>query len=148
MRSVVDLNIQGPRDAVAALFADPMNIPKWMDDIDRCEPISGTPGFPGSTYRMVPKSGNRVFVVTVLSRDLPTEVRLQLDASDVTVRITDRFSALRRTARLMSEEQFRFKSALGRLLGFLAQPLIGRAHRRHMVSFKRFAEDRARNSIS
>ena len=45
MRSVVDLNIQAPRDPVAALFADPMNSPKWMDDIDRCEPISGTPGF-------------------------------------------------------------------------------------------------------
>jgi len=43
---------------------------------------------------------------------------------------------------LVSEEQFRFKSALGRLLGLLAQPLIRRAHRRHMVSFKRFAEDR------
>jgi hypothetical protein len=40
------------RDAVAGLFADPMNSPKWMDDIDRCEPISGTPGFPGSTYRL------------------------------------------------------------------------------------------------
>lgn len=149
MRSVVNLNIQGPRDPVAALFADPMNIAKWMDDIDRCEPISGAPGLPGSTYRMVPKSGNRVFVATVLSRDLPREVRLQLDAADMTVWITDRFSALSENAtRLVSEEEFRFQSALRRLFGFLAQPLIRRAHRRHMVAFKRFAEDRARNSIS
>lgn len=147
MRSVIDLNIQAPRDSVAALFADPMNNPKWMDDVERCEPIAGVPGLPGATYRMVPKSGNRVFVATVLSRDLPKEIRLQLDASDVTVWITDRFSALsERATRLVSEEDFRFKSALSRLLGFLATPLIRRAHRRHMISFKRFAEDRARNS--
>jgi hypothetical protein len=82
----------------------------------------------------------------VLSRDLPNEVRLQLEASDVTVLIADRFSALSEDAtRLVSEEEFQFKSTLGGVFGLLAQVFIRRVHRRNMVSFKRFAEDRAPN---
>lgn len=35
---------------------------------------------PGSTYRLVPKSGAMIFVATVVSRDLPNEICLSLDA--------------------------------------------------------------------
>jgi hypothetical protein len=57
MKSVVEFDIQAPHDKVAALFADPGNNLKWMHDLDRCEPMTGSPGMPGSTYRMVPKKG-------------------------------------------------------------------------------------------
>lgn len=114
-----------------------------MDDIDRCEPLTGTLGMPGSTYRLVPKSGNRVFVATVVSRNLPDEVRLRLDASSVVVTILDRFLAASATAtRLVSEEEFRFKGVLNSLFGFVAQAAIRKAHRRHMDAFKEFAEGR------
>jgi len=75
MTSVVEIDIAAPRARVADLFFDPANNPKWMSDIERCEPVNGTLGMPGSTYRLVPKSGNRVFVATVLSKDLPDELR-------------------------------------------------------------------------
>jgi hypothetical protein len=141
MKSVVELDIDGPRERIAALFADPANNPRWMDELARCEPLSGSLGTTGSTYRMVPKTGDMVFVATIVSRNLPDEVRLRLDGKNVIVSITDRFSVTSAGAtRLRSVEEFQFTSLFSRLFGFLAQRSIRRAHRKHIESFKEFAE--------
>ena len=140
MRSVIELDINGPQERVAAIYADPHNSTKWMDDLQRFEPISGVPGMPGSTYRLVPKTGNMVLVATVISRT-PTEVRLKLDGAGVAVAVTGRFAALSSgRTRLISEEVFSFKGLFHKLLGLVARSTIRKAHRRHMEAFKRFAE--------
>ena len=142
MKSVVELTVTVPRERLAALFADPENATKWMDDVERYEPISGAPGMPGSTYRLVPKRGNMVFVATVVSRELPNEVRLNLEASSVDVAVTGTFVALSpEQTRLVSEEVFRFKGLFNKAFGFVAQAAVRNAHRRHIEAFKRFAED-------
>jgi hypothetical protein len=143
VRSVVELDIDVPQATLAALMADPGNSTKWMDDLERYEPISGEPGTPGSTYRLVPKSGKMVFVATVISSGRPNEVRLHLDASNVAVSVTDRFVRLSpdRT-RVISEEVFSFKGLIPTVFGIIGQRAIRRAHRRHMAGFKRFAERR------
>ena len=141
MKSVVELDINRSQERVATLFADPANNPKWMDDLARYEPLSGEPGMPGSTYRLLPKAGEMIFLATVASRDLRSEIRLSLDASNVTVSITVRFLPLSgEKTNLVSEEEFSFKGLLGKLVGFFAQGSIRRAHRRHMNAFKRFVE--------
>ena len=141
MKSVIELEVEAPPARLADLYADPANNPKWMDDLERFEPMSGEPGMPGSTYRMVPKKGNMIFVVTVVARNLPDEVRLSLDASNVTVSVKVTFVALSsERTRLISEEVFSFKGWFNQVYGFLAQNSIKRAHRRHMEAFKRFAE--------
>jgi hypothetical protein len=143
MKSTVELDIASPQSEVAELFAEPGNNPQWMDDLQRIEPVSGPPGEPGSVYRMVPKRGSRGFDATVVSRALPTEVRLSLDSPTWSVAIRDTF--LRRsddTTHLISEEVFTFKGPFSGFVGFVAAPAIKRAHRRHMEAFKRFAESR------
>ena len=55
MKSVVEMDIAAQQSIVADLYMDPANNPKWMDELDRIEPISGDLGEPGSVYRMVPK---------------------------------------------------------------------------------------------
>lgn len=142
MKSIVELDINRSQQQVAMLFADPENNPKWMDDLARYEPLSGQPGMPGSTYRLVPKKGEMVFLATIVSRNLPNEIRLSLDASNVTVSITARFIQLSvEKTRLVSEEEFSFKGLVGKLVGFFAQGSIRKAHRRHIEAFKRFAEE-------
>jgi hypothetical protein len=140
MTSVVEVDIDRAQADVAALMADPRNNTKWMDDIARVEPIDGELGTPGSTYRLVPREGNMVFVATVAARDAD-RLRLRLDASNVVVSVT---STLIETApdrtRLISEEVFRFKGLFNTLFGFLAQASIKKVHRRHIEAFKRFAE--------
>ena len=141
MKSRIELDIRAPQAQLAELFADPRNNPRWMDDLARIEPLSGNLGETGSVYRMVPKRGTMVFVATVVGRVLPTQVSLSLTAPRVSVSITDTFRKLSdTTTRLISEEVFTFRSRLGKLIGVLSQRAIRRAHRRHMESFKRFAE--------
>jgi hypothetical protein len=142
MQSIVELAINLDRPSVAELFADPANNPKWMHEIDRVEPLSGKLGEPGSVYRLVPKKkGELEFVATVVLRELPSQVRLSLEAPTVSVSITDKFISLSdQVTLLVSEETFRFKGLSHKVFGFFAQPAIKAAHRRHMESFKRFAE--------
>ena len=99
MRSVVDLEINVARERLAALFADPGNSTKWMDDLQKYQPISGEPGMPGSTYRLVPKKGKMVLLATVISRKLPNEVRLKGQSETRTAGIWRRSSALRNRKR-------------------------------------------------
>jgi hypothetical protein len=144
LRSVIELDIHVPQARLAALFADPGQSTKWMEDVERMEPVSGQLGMVGSTYRLVPKHGKRVFMVTVTSRDLPAELQLSLEASDVMVSVKGTLVAVSsETTRLTSDEVFHFKGPFGKVMGLLAQGAIKTAHRRHMEAFKRFAESQA-----
>lgn len=139
MKSIVDITINAPRAKLVELFANPENIPKWMDDT-KYEPISGTPGQPGSKYRMISTTGQMDFVATVVASD-PNQTRLDLDSPMVAVAITDTFIELGpQQTRLISEEEFRFKGLLNRVKGLFAGGAIKKAHRRHMEAFKRFGE--------
>ena len=140
MKSVVELEIEAPSEKVAALLADPGNMTKWMDDLERVEPLSGEPGMPGSKFRMVGKAGGplRDFVVTLTGRTLPETLGLKLKSPSVDVAIVDTFTALSaRRTKLVSEEVFRFHGLFNALFGFLAQSTIRKHHRRHIESFKR-----------
>jgi hypothetical protein len=141
MKDIVVVDINTPQEKVAALFADPANNTKWMDDLERYEPLSGEQGMPGSTYRLIPKQGSMVFTATVVSRTLPDDLRLRLEASNVTVDVHATLSTLPdgRT-RLVSEEEFTFKGFWSRLFGLFARGSIRKAHRKHIEAFKRFAE--------
>src|SRR4029079_19207869 len=77
MKSVVELEINAARDRVAALFSDPRNMDKWMDDMEY-ETLSGAQGEPGSTYHLGQRDG-MWFTATVLAKELPKELRLRLD---------------------------------------------------------------------
>jgi hypothetical protein len=143
MKSIVELEIEAPLEKVAVLLADPVNMTKWMDDLERVEPLSGEPGMPGSTFRMVGKAGGPQsdFVVTVTARTLPGRLELKLQSPSVEVAVADTLIALSaRRTKLVSEEVFSFHGLFNALFGFLAQSTIRKHHRRHIQSFKRFAE--------
>ena len=143
MRHKVRLIIAEPQERVATLFSDPRNSTAWMHELERYEPLTGQPGEMGSTYRLVPKEGDLVFVATVVFRRHPSEIRLKLDAPSVAVAVTTTFTALPGDQTLLvSEETFTFKSKRDRLLGFMARPAIAKAHKRHIHAFKQFAESR------
>jgi polyketide cyclase/dehydrase/lipid transport protein len=143
MKNRIELEIDGRQADVAELFADPRNNPRWMDDIDRIEPVSGEIGQVGSVYRIVPKRGTLTFVAKVVTRSLPVELALCLEARRVSVAVIDRFVPLSDgKTKLISEETFTFNGLIGNVIGFMARRSIAAAHRRHMESFKRFAESR------
>jgi hypothetical protein len=141
MRSVVEVEIDLPQARIAELHGNPELSTKWMEDIERYEPVAGQPGVAGSQYRLVPKRGSMVFLATVIQRDLPNELRLRLDTKGIEILVTVRFSPLPAgRSRLVSEQTFRFRGMLRRVFGLLGRGSIRRAHRRHIQAFKRFAE--------
>jgi hypothetical protein len=145
MKSIVELEINAPRRDVAALMADPGNMPQWMDDLARIEEVSGTLGLPGSRFRMLGKPGSAQadFVVTVTARHLPDLFALKLESDRVDVAVTTtlmELSAARTTLR--SEEVFAFHELFNTVFGFFAQNTIRKHHRTHIESFGRFAEAR------
>jgi uncharacterized protein YndB with AHSA1/START domain len=144
MKSTVELEINAPLEKVTALLADPSSMTKWMDDLERVEPLSGEFGMPGSKFRMVGKAGSQQsnFIVTVTARTLPETFGLKLQSPSVDVVITDTFTTLSaRRTKLVSEEVFSFHGLFNTLFGLLAQNTIRKHHRQHIESFKRFAED-------
>jgi len=144
MKSIVEVKIDAPLEKVAALLADVRNMTKWMDDLERVEPVSGELGMPGSIFRMVGKAGGPQgdFVVTVTARTLPKIFGLKLQSPSVDVVVADTFTALSALrTKLVSEEAFCFHGLFNTLLGFLVQSTIKKHHRRHIESFGRFAED-------
>jgi Polyketide cyclase / dehydrase and lipid transport len=141
MKSLVEIEINVPQRKLAELYADPGLTTRWMDDIQKVEPISGELGMVGSKYRLVPKKGDMVFVATVIARNVPNEFQLSLDASNVTVSVKGTLRPLSpQRTQLTSEEEFQFKGLFNTIFGFFAGGAIKRAHRRHMESFKQFAE--------
>lgn len=143
MKSVVEVEIDMPLQVVAELFADPRNNPKWMHDLKCYEPVSGVQGMPGSTYRLVPKAGDMIFLATVVERNLPNELRVNLEASTVDVAITGTLIRLSPTrTKLISEEEFTFKGSDNATVSSSVKDAIKTAHRRHIEDFKRFAEHR------
>ena len=141
LKSIVEIEINKPREKVAELFADPVNNPKWMHDLARYEPVSGERGLPGSTYRLVPKEGDRIFVATVIERNLPDEFRLNLEGATVDVAIRGTFIPLSPTrTKLISEESFTFKGSYGTAMDSGVEDAIRAAHRQHIEDFKSFAE--------
>lgn len=147
MKSVVKVDVDASADAIAAVLADPKSSPKWMDDVKRVEGVSGRTGSVGSRFRLVPKQGSRVFVATVTARDLPTRYRLSLEAPDLTVAVANQLIKLsNRRTRLISEEEFRFKSAFSRAFGFVTRMAIRRTHQRRMIALKHYVEGLAENT--
>jgi len=144
MRDVVEVEIRAPQETVAELFSDPTQSTGWMEDLVRYEPITGAPGFPGSTYRLLSKSGRMDFVATVVSRELPNRVALVLESPSLLVSIDAAFTrAPSGATRLVSTEDFRFKRLLGKLTSVFAKPAIHAAHQNQMDAFKRFVEGEA-----
>ena len=140
MKSIVEVEINKPQQEVAKLFADPANNPKWMHDLKCYEPVSGDQEHPGSTYRLIPKKGNMIFLATIIEKNTD-ELKLDLEASNVHVSITGKLKALSPArTKLISEEVFTFKGFFNSIFGLFAGKAIKSVHRRHIEDFKKFAE--------
>jgi hypothetical protein len=140
MKSIYETELNISQAKAAELYANPENSTKWMSDIKKYEPLSGRPGTRGSKFRLIPKKGKMIFTATILSRELPKKVQLKLEASNVNVLVTGKFTALsHEKTKFVSEEEFTFKGIFNKLFGLLARSGIKKAHHKHMDAFKKFA---------
>jgi len=138
---VVEININVPQKDLAELLANPRNCLKWMLDLKSFEPVSGEEGLPGSTYRLVAKDRDMVFLATVVERNLPSLLKLNVKGSGIDIVITSRMVALSPTkTKLISEKNFTFEGMNNAEVRTPTQDAIQIAHSRHIKEFKSFAE--------
>ena len=146
MKYTIETEINAPREKVAELAGNPDNWQKWMEGLKSYEHMSGTLGAGlkvGSKYRVVFKTGNveMEFIAEVALRNLPDEMRMTMDASNLFAATASRFIALAsQKTTYVSEQDFRFKGVFNKLVGFVLQREFKKQTLQHMKNFKRFAE--------
>lgn len=142
MKYTSEIIIEKPVEEVVSLFDNPDNLDKWMEGLQSIEHLSGTPGEPGSTCRLVFQMGKRriEMIETVLERNLPRMMKVTYDAKNVHNIVVNRFSATSKGhTRYINEQEFHFRGMM-RLFGFLMPGAFKKQSMKYLEDFKRFAE--------
>ena len=135
------VTIDLPRERVVALFDDPDNMKAWQPGLIRFEPLTGTPGQPGATSRLLYQMGRRriEMIETVVTRDLPETFTGTYDAKGVHNVVANRFVDQGTQTLWMCENEFRF-SGFMKVIGVLMPGAFRRQTQQIMDRFKAFAE--------
>lgn len=132
-----------PRTRVIELFDDPEIMRRWMAGLQSFEPLSGVPGTPGATSKLVFRIGKRnlEMIETITTRNLPDEFSGTCDAPGVFNVVQNRFTEMgpNRT-RWESENEFRFKGFM-RIPGLLMRGALSKQSLKYMQDFKAYAEE-------
>jgi hypothetical protein len=136
------IDIDLPRERMVALFDDPDNLVKWQRGLQSFEHLSGEPGQPGATSRLVFQMGKRrlEMVETITRRELPDAFDGTYDAKGVHNIAENRFTELgpERT-RWTARNVFEMKGPM-KLVGLLAPGTFRKQSMKYMEDFKAFAE--------
>ena len=143
MQYTVEIDIELPRTRVIELFDNSDNMSKWQKGLISFEPISGDPGQPGATSKLVFQMGKRriEMIETITVRNLPEEFSGTYDAPGVHNVISNRFVELTpERTRWTSENVFEFKGFM-KLMGVAMKGAFPKQSLKYMQDFKAFAED-------
>ena len=142
MRYKTEVTINLPRERVIELFDSFENLKKWQDGLVSYEPISGEPGTPGATTRLLYDMGRRrmQMIETIITRDLPEEFSATYDASGVHNIVRNYFYDEGETTRWALDSEFQFRSYMRIMRLFIPGSKFREQTRSSMESFKRFAE--------
>ena len=138
----LELEIEGSKEKVASLFADPENMKLWQEGFVSREQIIGTPGEEGSKAKLTYNMGKRKIemIETVTKSNLPDELIGTYETDKVwnEVATTFKTSSAGRTL-LVSDVTFKF-SGFMKVIGFLMPGAFKKQSEKYMTDFKKFAE--------
>lgn len=144
MRFTGSIDIDRPRDVVAALFADPANLVHVQEGFVRKDHVSGTPGQPGAVARLHYRFGGRDMELTerITSNRLPEsfEAVYEHPHMDNTLRATFTDLGGGRTRYATEVEYTRIAWVVPRLLAALFPGMFRSRGEKWMRAFKEFAE--------
>ncbi|MCZ6837430.1 MAG: SRPBCC family protein [Planctomycetota bacterium] len=139
----VSIDIDLPRDLVIELFDNEANLVKWQTGLQSFERLSGEPGQPGATSKLVFLNGKREFelIETVTANNLPDSMEGTYEWSGGGNTLQNRFIELNENhTRWESTCQYHFKGIMLRLMGLLASGFFRKQNLKFMRNFKAFAE--------
>ena len=142
MEYTQDIDIDLPRDQVIALFDDPDNLAKWQEGLQSFEHLTGEPGQPGATSRLVFLQGRRriEMIETITARNLPDSFDGTYDAKGVHNIAENRFVEVTpgRT-KWVAHNVFEFAGPM-KIIGLLFGRTFPKQTMKYMEAFKAFAE--------
>ncbi len=142
MKYAVEIEINKPVSKVVELFDSVDNMYKWMEGLEKFEPISGKPGEVGAKSKLTFKMKRRTLemVETVTVKNLPKEFSGTYDAKGVHNIVKNLFHELPGgKTRYVTEQEFQFKGFM-KLLGFLMPGMFKKQTMKHLKAFKNFVE--------
>ena len=143
MRYETEIIINLPRARVIELFDSFDNLKQWQEGLISYEHISGEPGKPGATTRLLYDMGRRrmEMIETIIERNLPDEFSATYDASGVHNIVRNIFYDEEEQTRWVLDSDFQFRSYMRIVSLFIPNSSFRNQTRSSMESFKRFAEN-------
>jgi uncharacterized protein YndB with AHSA1/START domain len=142
MKYATEIIIDQPVDKVVQLFDNPDNRFKWMEGLQKCEPMSGNQGHPGAKAKFTFQMGKRKveMVETILTRDFPDDFTVSYEADQVFNIVKTSFTPLLdEKTRYVTEHEFQFKGFM-KVFGFLMPGAFKKQSMKYLKDFKKFAE--------
>lgn len=142
MKYTLEIDINRPVERVIELFDNIDNMYKWMDGLQKVEPISGVQGQPGAKMKLTFQMGKRTveMVETVTVRNLPHEFSGTYEANGVFNVVKNYFKAIdENTTRYSTEQEFQFKGFM-KIIGWLFPGAFKKQSMKYLQDFKKFCE--------
>lgn len=141
---IVSIDIELPRDRVIELFDNPDNMFHWQKGLQEFEHLSGEPGQPGASSKLVYRNGNQriELIETIVSRNLTDEFCGTYSWRSRMNTLENRFVELGpNKTRWESTCHYHMKSVFMKIMGFLMPGTFKKQNVKFMRNFKAFAEE-------
>lgn len=143
MKYSESIEVNLPREQVAALLKDPANMPGWQKGFVAMEQLSGAPGEAGSTAKLDYAFGKRTMSMTetLVSANWPESWVATYEAGGVWNRQENRLVAVSAdVTRWESDCEFQFSGIPMKIMGWLMPGAFRKQTRAYLADFKSFAE--------
>jgi len=142
MKYTVEIEINKPVSRVIELFDSIDNMFKWMEGLEKFEPISGTPGQVGAKSKLTFKVKNRkmemIEIITV--KNLPKEFIGICEVKGARIIVKNFFHELHgNKTRYLAEQKFQLKGFM-RCIAFLMPGMFKKQLMKHLEAFRNFVE--------
>jgi len=134
--------IERSRGEVISKFDSSQNLPKWQPTLRSAEPLTGDPGQPGSTMRLVYDQGKRQMemIETVTANNLPESFDATYTTSGVINPCHNTFEEVGDSqTRWVMETEFNFSGFMA-IMSFFMRKAFPKETQRMMGHFKKFVE--------
>ena len=143
MKYQCEITVNLPRQRMIELFDSFENLKLWQEGLESIEHLSGEPGQPGATTRLVYDMGRRrmTMIETITARSMPDEFSGTYDAPGVHNIVRNRFYDEGETTRWTMETEFQFRGLMRLMQLIMPESRFRKQTRSSMEAFKRFAEN-------
>ena len=142
MRYTLSNTINKPLEEVIEKFKDSEGAKKWMEGLQKIEPISGTPGEVGAktNFYFIHKNKEMIIEETILEQNLPDQIKFAYHSSMGYNEVEMRFEPISdQSVRQINNSYFELKGIM-KLMSFLMKGLFKKQSMKYMDGFKNYVE--------